>query len=109
VKSRALILRRGRGNRLEVQKQIAATVERRAYPTDLTDAQWALLDPWLSARAWTGRPRTVDLREVVNAVFYLLRTGCQWRHLPHDCPHWCTVRYYPLGGGDAAFPPHQHD
>jgi putative transposase len=73
---------------------MAATIDRRAYPTDLTDAQWALLDPWLSARAWTGRPRTVDLREVVNAVFYLLRTGCQWRHLPHDFPHWCTVRYY---------------
>src|SRR5215217_4272788 len=48
---------------------------RRAYPTDLTDTQWALLD-------------------VVDAVFYLLRTGCQWRQLPHDFPHWCTVRYY---------------
>lgn len=71
-----------------------AVAERRAYPTDLTDAQWALLDPWLSDRAWTGRPRTVALREVVNAVFYLLRTGCQWRQLPHDLPHWCTVRYY---------------
>lgn len=70
------------------------TLERPAYPTDVTDAQWALLDPWLSVRAWTGRPRTVDLREVVNAVFYLLRTGCQWRQLPHDFPHWCTVRYY---------------
>ena len=73
---------------------MATTTGRRAYPTDLTDAQWALLAPWLSARAWTGRPRTVDLREVVNAVFYLLRTGCQWRHLPHDFPPWCTVRYY---------------
>src|SRR5437763_16591466 len=73
---------------------MAAILARRAYPTDLTDAQWALLEPWLSARAWTGRPRTVDLREGVNAVFYLLRTGCQWRHLPHDFPHWCTVRYY---------------
>ena len=71
-----------------------ATTARRAYPTDLTDAPWALLDPWLSPRAWTGRPRTVNLREVVNAVFYLLRTGCQWRHLPHDFPPWCTVRYY---------------
>lgn len=71
-----------------------AVAERRAYPTDLTDAQWALLDPWLSDRAWTGRPRTVALREVVNAVFYLLRTGCQWRQLPHEFPHWCTVRYY---------------
>src|SRR5918911_1299171 len=73
---------------------MSTTTDRRASPTDLTDAQWALLEPWLSARAWTGRPRTVALREVVNAVFYLLRTGCQWRHLPHDFPPWCTVRYY---------------
>jgi putative transposase len=70
-----------------------ATLDRPAYPTDVTDAQWALLAPWLSVRAWTGRPRTVDLREVVNAVFYLLRTGCQWRQLPHEFPPWCTVRY----------------
>jgi putative transposase len=68
--------------------------QRQAYPTDLTDAQWALLAPWLSARAWTGRPRTLELREVVNAVLYLLRTGCQWRCLPHEFPHWCSVRYY---------------
>lgn len=67
---------------------------RRAYPTDLTDEQWALVEPWLSERAWTGRPRTLDLREVVNAVLYLLRTGCQWRYLPHEFPHWCSVRYY---------------
>jgi putative transposase len=73
---------------------MGASPQRRAYPTDLTDAQWALLDPWLSARAWTGRPRTVELREVVDAILYLLRTGCQWRQLPHDFPHWCSVRYY---------------
>src|SRR3954471_20898749 len=79
---------------MEVQDRMIVATERRAYPTDLTDAQWALLDPWLSERAWTGRPRTVDLREVANAVFYLLRTGCQRRQLPHDFPHWCTVRYY---------------
>jgi putative transposase len=79
---------------VEVQDQMTVATARRAYPTDLTDAQWALLDSWLSERAWTGRPRTVDLREVVDAVFYLLRTGCQWRQLPHDFPHWCTVRYY---------------
>src|SRR4051812_50191296 len=71
-----------------------ATTCREAYPTDLTDAHGALLAPWLSVRAWTGRPRTVALREVVDAVFYLLRTGCQWRQLPHDFPHWCTVRSY---------------
>src|SRR3982751_5811577 len=73
---------------------MATTTGRRAYPTDLTDAQWALLAPWLSAPAWTGRPRTVDLREVVNAVLYLLRTGCQWRFLPHEFPPSGSVRYY---------------
>ena len=67
---------------------------RRAYPTDLTDEQWALLEPWLSEPAWTGRRRRLALREVVNAVLYLLRTGCQWRYLPHEFPHWCSVRYY---------------
>ena len=73
---------------------MAVATGRCAYPSDLTDAQWALIEPWLSDRAWTGRPRTLDLREVVNAIFYLLRTGCQWRQLPHDFPHWCSVRYY---------------
>ena len=67
---------------------------RRAYPTDLTDEQWALVEPWLSERAWTGRPRRLAMREVVNAILYLLRTGCQWRYLPHEFPHWCSVRYY---------------
>src|SRR5919202_2080547 len=66
--------------------QMAATIERSPYPTDLTDAQWRLIEPWLSKRAWTGRPRTVDLREVVNAVLYLLRTGCQWRFLVPEFP-----------------------
>ncbi len=70
-----------------------AAIARRASPTDLTDAQWTLIAPGLSARAWTGRPRTLDLREVVNAVLSLLRTGCQWRHLPHAFPQWCSVRY----------------
>lgn len=73
---------------------MAMTTRRSAYPTDLTDAQWALIEPWLSPRAWTGRPRTVDLREVVNAVLYLLRTGCQWRFLPHEFPPAGSVRYY---------------
>src|SRR5713226_2195207 len=73
---------------------MAVATGRGAYPSDLTDAQWALIEPWLSDRAWTGRPRTLDLREVVNAVLYLLRTGGQWRYLPHEFPHWCSVRYY---------------
>ena len=73
---------------------MAEATRRRAYPTDLTDAQWALVAPLLNGRAWTGRPRTLDLREVVNAVLYLLRTGCQWRLLPHEFPNANSVRYY---------------
>jgi transposase len=73
---------------------MTARPRRRAYPTDLTDAQWALVEPLLNGRAWTGRPRTLDLREVVNALLYLLRTGCQWRLLPHEFPNPNSVRYY---------------
>ena len=63
------------------------------YPSDLTDAQWALvaaaMPPATNGR--TGRPRTYPLREVWNAVFYLARTGCSWRALPHDFPPWDVV------------------
>ena len=65
-----------------------------SYPSDLTDAQWALIGPHLPVYPG-GRPRTTDLRDVVNAVLYLLRTGCQWRYLPRDFPPKSTVwRYY---------------
>jgi transposase len=66
----------------------------RSYPTDLTDAQWALLAPHLPAQRLGGRPRSVDLRTVVDAILYLLRTGCQWRMLPGDFPPWGTVWWY---------------
>jgi putative transposase len=70
---------------------------RQSYPSDLTDAQWARLERWLpppkSGTPKGGRPRTVDLREVVNGILYLLRTGCAWRMLPHDLPPWGTVHY----------------
>lgn len=64
------------------------------YPTDLTDGQWAILEPLLQRRGRMGRPTTLDLRAVVNALLYLDRTGCQWRMLPHEFPHWQSVRYY---------------
>jgi len=67
---------------------------REAYPTDLTDEQWALLEPLLPAAKPGGRPRSVDLREVVNAMLYLLRGGCAWRLLPHEFPPWGTVWIY---------------
>ena len=60
------------------------------YDTDLTDEQYALLEPLLPRPKRTGRPRA-NLREVLNAILYLVRTGCQWRLLPHDFPPWSTV------------------
>jgi len=71
------------------------TPPRKSYPTDLTDEQWALLEPLLPPEAeGLGRPREVDLREVVNAILYLNRSGCQWDMLPHDLPPKSTVYDY---------------
>jgi putative transposase len=64
------------------------------YPSDLTDAQWALLEPWIPPARPGGRPRKTTMREVVNAIFYLTREGCSWRALPHDFPPWKTVYNY---------------
>ena len=61
------------------------------YPSDLTDAEWALAEPLLPPAKRGGRPRTVDLREVLNGIFYVLATGCQWRALPTDLPPRSTV------------------
>lgn len=69
-------------------------MERTAYDTDLTDDQWDLIARQIPAAKPGGRPRSVDIREVLNATFYLLRTGCAWRLLPHDFPPWGTVHYY---------------
>ena len=67
---------------------------RPAYPSDLTDEQWAILAPLIPPAPKNGRPREADMREVMNAILYLLRTGCPWRHLPHDLPRYRTVFYY---------------
>lgn len=67
---------------------------RKAYPTDLTDAQWELIAPLLPPAKHGGRPRTVNLREVVNTVLYLNRTGCQWDMLPHDLQPKSTAYEY---------------
>jgi putative transposase len=67
---------------------------RRAYPTDLSDVEWASLEPFLPSHAGTGRPRLHSLREILNAVFYIVRSGCAWRLLPHDFPPWKTVHHY---------------
>jgi putative transposase len=68
------------------------------YPTDLTDAQWEIISafvvPPAPKKRKQGRPVTVDLRRVINAIFYIGRSGCQYRMLPHDFPPWETVYYY---------------
>ena len=64
------------------------------YSTNLTDAAWALVAPLLPPAGIGGRRRTTDLRAVLDAIFYLLRSGCQWRLLPRDFPAWGTVHHY---------------
>ena len=66
----------------------------RLYDTDLTDAAWELIAPMLPVARPGGRPRTTNIRAVLNAIFYLLRTGCQWRLLPREFPAWSTVYHY---------------
>jgi len=68
--------------------------DRQPYPSDLTDAQWTLLGPLLPPAPGGGRHRTIDLREVVNAILYVDKNGCAWRALPHDFPPEGTVRHY---------------
>jgi putative transposase len=66
----------------------------RRYPSDLADQEWAILESLIPPAKPGGHPRTVDMREVLNAILYLDRTGCQWRALPRDFPPWPTVWTY---------------
>ncbi len=67
---------------------------RRAYQTDLSDAEWSCIEPHLPSPKAPGRPRVHTLREILNAIFYMVRSGCAWRLLPHDFPPWKTVHHY---------------
>ncbi|MET7622557.1 IS5 family transposase [Streptomyces sp. NPDC005408] len=87
--------------------------ERRAYPSDLSDARWELIEPVLSAWRFErrgraldfGRPPTHDLREIMNAILYVDRTGCQWAYLPHDFPpHQSVYGYFARWQKDGVFP-----
>jgi putative transposase len=66
----------------------------RDYPSDLTEAEWRIVEPLISPAKDGGRPRSTDMREVTSAISYVNRTGCQWRALPHDFPPWSTVWSY---------------
>ena len=65
-----------------------------AYPSDLTAAQWRLIVKRLPPAKDGGRHRSVNMREVINGILYLNRTGCSWRQLPHEFPPWGTTHYY---------------
>jgi putative transposase len=67
---------------------------RSRYPTDLTDRQWRRLEPHLPPAKPGGRPRSVDMRDLMDAILYVLRNGITWRALPHDFPPWKTVYHY---------------
>ena len=69
-------------------------MNRKPYPSDLTDDQWEELAPLIPLAKPGGRPRTVDMREVINGALYVLRSGCTWRMIPHDLPPWGTVWGY---------------
>ena len=70
------------------------SINYKTYPTDLTDAQWAILEPLVPPCKHGGRPRIVDMRKVINTILYLNRTGCQWDMLPHDLLPKSTVYEY---------------
>ena len=67
------------------------------YASDMTAEEWALIEPFLPKPGAIGRPRTVDLRSVVNAILYMASTGCQWRQMPKDFPPYSTVQGYFYG------------
>ena len=67
---------------------------RRAYQTDLSDAEWSYTEPHLPTPEASGRPRVHTLREITDAIFYIVRSGCAWRLLPHDFPPWKTIHHY---------------
>ena len=64
------------------------------YPSDLTDEEWSWVEPWIPPAKRGGRPREVNVREVLNGVMYVLSTGCQWRYIPKDLPPRSTVNEY---------------
>lgn len=72
---------------------LRTTISPQRYPSDLTDAEWALLEPMIPPVA-PGYTRTVCMREILNGIFYKLRTGCPWRYLPKDLPKWRVVYDY---------------
>jgi transposase len=74
------------------------------YQTDLTDAEWSVIEPYLPPARGMGRPRVWPMREIVNGIFYVMRAGCPWRLLPSDLPPWGTIyRWFAAFRDDGRF------
>lgn len=71
-----------------------ANLTRKPYPSDLSDAEWEIVKPLLPKPKGFGHPVEVDFREILNGIFYVQRTGCQWEMMPHDLPPYSTVYHY---------------
>ncbi len=84
----------------ETSRESTCGQRTRRYPTDMTDAEWAVLAPFVAPSDGPGAPREVETRAVIDALFYKLRTSCQSRMLPADFPKWPTVYYYFRKWGD---------
>ena len=67
---------------------------REKYPTDLTDKEWAFMEPLIPGEEKLGRPARYAKREIANAIFYMVRSGCAWRMMPHDLPPWRICYHY---------------
>jgi putative transposase len=76
------------------QKKRRIGMLRRSYATDLTDEQWTVVEPLIPAPLPNGRPAIWPRREILNAILYVLKTGCAWHLLPHDFPPYSTVFWY---------------
>jgi putative transposase len=66
----------------------------KGYTSDLSDEQWSVLEALIGVKTGAGRPLKYEIRQIVNAILYVVRTGCQWRALPHDFPKWSTIYYH---------------
>lgn len=69
-------------------------MSRKAYKTDLKEFEWRIIEPLIPGAKEGGRPRTTNIREILNAIFYVIRTGCAWEMIPNDFPPSSTVYYY---------------
>jgi transposase len=94
IEKRKEIIAQGVKEMKRSQHRLPMTLNRAAYPSDLTDAQWEKLEPLVPAISPEAAYAVHTRRELVNAILYVLRSGCPWRLVPHEFPAWQTVYHY---------------